>query len=425
MSGSDENESKRLRSCEPDLQVHLGSGEDMETRLYHSTSLASKSKYIDGMLAGKFSLFCHPEVCSYFCVANDFPDDTPAPMRESETHMISFPDITVGVWDQMMQFLDSPSVARNMVPSDVMKVASFYDKYIFTEGIKLCDSLLIEYFKSLESQEKNLSIDVSFLVSLLGVAKEANLFGALKEGVGYIWTKFHSYVHCGKLGENTSPYKATMFTEDHLQSLSQILLFAFAHEDKIGKGVSIGRKEDPLFIPYRTDITVGWTNYGNQQRFTLHLDAPDFAQQFVNLSAKGTEEYHLHRCIGHIKVTGENIMNGVYRKCSKYGVYVYRREPKHYEYPRSFTYAIAKKHFQGEEETDWAIIAFKGDTFPLPKENRDLLFICWTSPYSQTLSFPPKECWTRGPDLDRFLTDFRSLRSASPKLSYMLNERML
>ena len=41
-----EREEKRLRSCEPDLKVILGSGDDETIQWYHSYALASKSKYI-------------------------------------------------------------------------------------------------------------------------------------------------------------------------------------------------------------------------------------------------------------------------------------------------------------------------------------------------------------------------------------------
>jgi hypothetical protein len=248
------------------------------------------------------------------------------------------------------------------------------------------------------------------------------LFGALKEGVKYIWTKFHCNVH---RGEN-SPYKATMFTEDQLETLAPILLFAFKPEnqEKVGRGAHsvIGGRR--IFIRYHTQVKVGWTGYGHQHVYTLDLDTPDFAKQFVSLSAKAIEEYQLHRCIDHIKISGQHSINGVYRK---YGddVYVYHKKKEAYSYP-NVDFFVAKSHFNGDSGQDWAIIAFQGTTFP-PKENDDTILhlVCWISPCSQNLSFPPRYCWTKGPGLEEFQTKFNMEMKGCPKLCFVLNERML
>lgn len=51
------------------------------------------------------------------------------PMKEAETSTITFPDKSPELWDQAMDYLDSPVAARRMEVSDVLKVAKFYDKY--------------------------------------------------------------------------------------------------------------------------------------------------------------------------------------------------------------------------------------------------------------------------------------------------------
>lgn len=104
---SSEREPKRLRSSEPDLQVILGSGNDTSTHWCHSQSIALKSKYVDAMLS--------------------------TPMREQETRTITFPDISLSLWNKN-KFLDDPSAARKMTVEDVQNVAMLYDKYEF----KLC-----------------------------------------------------------------------------------------------------------------------------------------------------------------------------------------------------------------------------------------------------------------------------------------------
>ena len=74
-----------------------------------------------------------------------------------------------------MEFLDSPVAARRMKVSDVLKVAKFYDKYEFIEGTKLCDDVLLDYFRSSidQRQQNSLSLDVDlFIQSESGATNE-------------------------------------------------------------------------------------------------------------------------------------------------------------------------------------------------------------------------------------------------------------
>ena len=72
----DERVAKKIRCSDPDLKVVLGEGEDADFQWHHSQTLATKSKYIDAMLS--------------------------TPMKESEEHKITFPDINLGTWQKMM-----------------------------------------------------------------------------------------------------------------------------------------------------------------------------------------------------------------------------------------------------------------------------------------------------------------------------------
>ena len=99
IAAADERDGKRLRSSDPDLQVILGSGEEKTVQWYHSQTLASKSKYIDTMLA--------------------------VPMREREDRVISFPDIKPDVWAKMMKFLDDPIASREMNANDAVEVVVY------------------------------------------------------------------------------------------------------------------------------------------------------------------------------------------------------------------------------------------------------------------------------------------------------------
>jgi hypothetical protein len=117
------SEPKELRSSEPDLKVILGSGEGQSIKWYHSPMLASRSEYIDVILATS--------------------------VMEREARTITFPDITPKVWESMMKFFDDPIAIRQMKVTDVLEVAPMYDKYGFAEGLKLCGHVMLDSFCSL------------------------------------------------------------------------------------------------------------------------------------------------------------------------------------------------------------------------------------------------------------------------------------
>ena len=146
-----------LRSSEPDLKVILGSDGE-EIKWYHAPTLAHKSKYIDTMLS--------------------------TPMKEAETSTITFPDISPELWDQAMEFLDSPVAARRMKISDVLKVAKFYDKYEFIEGTKLCDDVLLDYFRFIDRSATQTDVDL-FIQSVV-VAYESNLMESIESNGRWI-----------------------------------------------------------------------------------------------------------------------------------------------------------------------------------------------------------------------------------------------
>ena len=180
MASEGESDPKKIRCSEPDLKVIIGSeaekagGEGGEkddakhkgvvTKWYHTPSLAAKSKYVDALLA--------------------------APMKESESRIITFPDISPDTWDLMMKFVDDPLAIRSMKPEDVVQVAKFYDKYEFSGGTSLCDIILTGYFKSVKedafTRNTKVAPDVDFIVASVVLAHEANLGESFDEGMNFI-----------------------------------------------------------------------------------------------------------------------------------------------------------------------------------------------------------------------------------------------
>jgi hypothetical protein len=252
---TDQSAAKRLRSSEPDLQIILGSDDDVVTKWCHSPTLASKSKYIDAMLA--------------------------APMQESENRTITFPDISPEVWDNMIMFLDDPVAARRMTAKDALAVAVFYDKYEFEQGRKLCEDVMMCYFEKLDKMEKNYSLNLELVIDLTVTAHQANLNNAFVEGIEYLSDKM------GDSGDET--YGRTMFTKEHLNRILPL----FKHSS---------RNEGGWF-----EVDGGWRNFDN-------VDEPGYAKEFVIDSHKFAYQTLLTKCISHIQVSGiSRRADGVFR----------------------------------------------------------------------------------------------------------------
>mmetsp|Transcript_14939 Transcript_14939/g.35647 ORF Transcript_14939/g.35647 Transcript_14939/m.35647 type:complete len:377 (+) Transcript_14939:127-1257(+) len=262
MASEGEPESKKIRSSEPDLKVIIGSdeaekeeagadGEDdaeqkprVVTKWYHSPSLAAKSKYVDALLA--------------------------APMKESESRTITFPDISPDTWDLMMKFVDDPLAIRSMKPEDVVQVAKLYDKYEFSGGRSLCDTILVEYFKSVfketfVTRTNKVVPDVDFIVASVVLAHEANLNDAFGEGMGFIWKM---------LVWTLAPVGRTAFSQEHMKLLAPLL-------EETDKGL----------------FERGLKNHYN-------LKSDTFPKEFVNNCSNWLEHDTLNRFISHIRLSG-------------------------------------------------------------------------------------------------------------------------
>ena len=214
MATEGEPDPKRIRSSEPDLKVVIGSDDNagagdgkgqngdsddaeeqpasMVTKWYYSQALATKSKYIDALLA--------------------------APMKESESRTITFPDITPATWELMIKLIDDPIASRTMKAEDVVKVATYYDKYEFTGGTKLCDHVLEEYFKVVAA---NIDIgatgaipNVDLLVDSVVVANDANLEKSFEAGMTLTWQLLRT---------RKVPVGRTAFTAEHMKKLAPLM----------------------------------------------------------------------------------------------------------------------------------------------------------------------------------------------------------
>jgi hypothetical protein len=346
-----------------DLKVVLGTGEDESVQWHHSQALASKSRYIDAMLS--------------------------APMKEREEQTITFPDINLATWEKLMHFLDSPVAARDMSANDARDLAVLYDKYEFLEGRKLCDAILVDYFKNIGMKEKKLKLDLDLTIDLVNVSHQANLKAAFREGITYIWKKLLS---------TTVPYGKMMFEEKHLVILAPLLKYSIENKKNLGLRLI---SEDRLI----TARGVG-------------LDNTDFPKQFIS-KCQNMEQCHLlKRCIWYIELSGSHCKaDGSFYNVGTWDSY----QPDDNEDGRTCGWEGTEVKFEicywegpGSSE-GWAIVRYyttEVDEDGHPDYDSMVKKLCWIAPYSKNRQFPPLQGWVPADPLAR----------GNPTLKYILRE---
>ena len=356
----EEREAKMLRSSEPDLKVILGTGDNESVLLYHSQTLASKSKYVDTMLS--------------------------VPMKEREEYVISFPDISTETWELMMKFIDDPVAARKMDEKDALSLVEFYDKYEFGGGRNLCSHIISDYFapRSLARREEKRKLDLDLVIDLVNVAHKTNLEDALKAGLNYIWEKLQSI---------QQPYGRLMFTESHLTKLAPVLKYSKANWKR-------------LDLSILDDFDAG---------------AEDFPKTFVTTCQKWEEFSLLQRCISHIVVSGTSCnADGEY--CQDFFPCWDRYKPEEEERTSSWGGQDVTFRVQFWEPKDedtyrgWAIVrkypptGFDEDGDPIGVVKKK----CWIALHSTNQRHPPRTGWISCDELAR----------GEPKIKYVLNDEI-
>jgi hypothetical protein len=99
---------------------------------HYSQVLASQSRYVDALLSAPLAAAATRKINNEGKAAN---------LTE-----ITFPDISPSQWERMIKFLADPVATRNMSKEDAIELIIPYDKYDFTQGIRLCDEVLSSMF---------------------------------------------------------------------------------------------------------------------------------------------------------------------------------------------------------------------------------------------------------------------------------------
>lgn len=360
---TEEREAKMLRSSEPDLKVILGSGDEASVLLYHSQTLASKSKYVDTMLS--------------------------VPMKERDEYVISFPDISAETWEKMMKFIDDPVATRKMDERDALFLVEFYDKYEFGGGRNLCSHIISNYFtpRSLARMEEKRKLDLDLVIDLVNVAHKTNLEDALKAGLNYIWEKLQSA---------ELPYGRSMFTELQLEKLAPVLKYSKAN----------------------------WRSLGLSIYLDMDFQAEDFPKTFVTTCQRWEEFSLLQRCISHIVVSGTTCnADGEYLRevpCwDRYNPYDGDDEEERTTSWGGHDVTFRVQYWEPKDEDTyrgWAIVrkypptGFDEDGDPIGVVKKK----CWIALHSTNHRHPPRKGWISCDELAR----------GEPKIKYVLNDEI-
>ena len=357
MATEGEPDPKRIRSSDPDLKVVIGSeaiegkektgGEDNEgaeeqqarvvTKWYQSQTLATKSKYIDALLA--------------------------APMKERKSRTITFPDITPQIWELMMKFIDDPIASRTMKAEDVAKVAEYYDKYEFTIGTKLCDLILEEYFQALiarfDAKERSIpdpvAPDVDFIVNSFVIANHANLPEAVDAGMVFILRLLRT---------REVPVGRTMFSQDHMKRLAPFLneMSAFAFD--------------------------GW-DLADIRGGQYDLKSDQFPEKFVRNCSDYFTHLTMSNFISTVELSGSLCnADGHFKKSADF--FFIPKDRRTIEWDGAVQNFYIRRR---SKEEGWAIIFENADHGMNPEDSLIVETVAYRVPYSGNLSLPPSKGW--------------------------------
>ena len=151
---------KRLKSSEPDLAIvcrFLDEGNKEETIMAHSVAMAIHSKYFDTLLSSG--------------------------MQESESKTVTLEGVDARVFRLALEILEDPLKTASVTAQEIMKVAPMYNRFEFSNGLKLAESVLGKYLDDWrnETEKTPLQEELEIIVGAINFSSEANLKTLIKK----------------------------------------------------------------------------------------------------------------------------------------------------------------------------------------------------------------------------------------------------
>ena len=184
---------KRLKSSEPDFEVTCkADGEEEKTFQCHSFSLAFQSKYFDSLL-----------------VSN---------MSEAESKKVTLEDVSPEVFELALEIVQDPVKTLAATPEEILKVVRFYDRFDFTSGLKVAETVLgkfIDGWIERQGQRNPKPTEMRMIIQVIKLSEES-------QGMEALVQKSKDFIK-KSLAYDSSGHVAGIFTEDNVTAIQGFL----------------------------------------------------------------------------------------------------------------------------------------------------------------------------------------------------------
>ena len=210
---------KRLKSSEPDFEVTCkADGEEEKTFQCHSFSLAFQSKYFDSLL-----------------VSN---------MSEAESKKVTLEDVSPEVFELALEIVQDPVKTLAATPEEILKVVSFYDRFDFTSGLKVAETVLGKFIDGCmerQSERNRKPTEMRIIIQVIKLSEKL-------QGVEALVQKSKDFIKKTLTCESSSRV-AGIFTEDNVTAIQGFLV---SNEDCLEEFFSTFGGGNDGFPPLRT-----------------------------------------------------------------------------------------------------------------------------------------------------------------------------
>jgi hypothetical protein len=155
---------KRIKSSEPDLSIIFRNDDGKEvTQEYHSVPMALHSNYFDTLLSSG--------------------------MREMESKSVTLDDVDPQLFELAVEILEDPLKSASVTAEEILKVTPFYNRFEFTKGLKLAESVLIRFIDGWKEEEKTKTpslLEMEMILSTIMISMEANLLALIEKSQKFL-----------------------------------------------------------------------------------------------------------------------------------------------------------------------------------------------------------------------------------------------
>ena len=438
----EDREQESLRSKTADLKVIIGGaceeavavtvaavlarkGKKQKSKQYQqkvfwhfSQVLASQSRYVDTLLSNPLKAVATVAAAGSPATAttrskkkqrrssnsredNDDTDDA------ADYKVIAFPDITPTLWEKMLEYITSPASMLSMSTTKAMQLIVPYDKYEFTTGIELCDTIMSNYIgKKVDTFSHRLRFystldDGVRIIKMIVMAHEKNLNQTIN--IGMYW--FMELLRCNKWNSRR------FFTVSHVQELVPVIdRFIHGEEDNPGY-CGYGSTYYRTLLKEQIKAKMTYTNEGydftsddgNIGQDSIDIRNPMFPRLLIShLRLIAAQKFTMH-LVDEITITGCPVIDGtfVHDEDSSFD----HSDDRFYREFRTDSSLFLMRNNVG----DWSIVEWDEIEDSLSR----VLFVCKGSRYH---TLPPPQQWSKVRDLGN--ADI----SGHPKLKYFKSE---